>query len=72
MIRFWWATWPVRVLLDENLPVELAGELSAHDVDTVIGLGWSGITNGELLRRAVDRYDALQAVQPGALFRVGQ
>jgi hypothetical protein len=48
----------VRVLLDEQLPVGLAGALAGHQVDTVVGLGWQGVTNGELLRRARDRYDA--------------
>jgi len=49
----------VRVLLDENLPVGLLAELSDHSVETVTGMGWSGIKNGELLRRAADRFDAL-------------
>jgi len=49
----------VRVLLDENLPVDLAAILHGHEVDTVVGLGWSGITNGELLRRATGNYQAL-------------
>jgi hypothetical protein len=49
----------VRVLLDEQLPVDLAAEIHSHEVDTVVGLGWQGITNGELLRRASGRFDAL-------------
>jgi len=48
----------VRLLLDEHLPVDLAAELTGHEVDTVVGLGWQGITNGELLRRASARFDA--------------
>jgi predicted nuclease of predicted toxin-antitoxin system len=42
----------VRVLLDEQLPRQLARELSGHDVAAVQQLGWAGVTNGELLRRA--------------------
>jgi hypothetical protein len=42
----------VRVLLDENLPRDLVTELSGHDVATVQGLGWAGMRNGELLKRA--------------------
>jgi hypothetical protein len=42
----------VRVLLDENLPHDLISELGAHEVVTVQGLGWAGVKNGELLRRA--------------------
>jgi hypothetical protein len=49
----------VRVLLDECLPRGLARELAGHEVDTVTQLGWSGVTNGELLRRAAGRYDFL-------------
>lgn len=49
----------MRVLLDENLPVELAGSLSGHQVETVTGLGWQGIQNGELLSRMAGRFDAL-------------
>jgi hypothetical protein len=48
----------VRVLLDENLPHDLAGLLTGHDVDTVSGRGWAGIQNGELLRRASSEYHA--------------
>ena len=49
----------MRVLLDENLPVELAGSLFGHQVQTVTGLGWQGIQNGELLSRMAGRFDAL-------------
>jgi hypothetical protein len=49
----------VRVLLDENIPVDLARQLTPHEVDTVAGLGWQGIKNGELLRRATGLYEAL-------------
>ncbi|RPJ55397.1 MAG: hypothetical protein EHM23_26360 [Acidobacteria bacterium] len=49
----------MRVLLDENLPVELAHLLAPHKVDTVTGLGWKGINNGELLRRAAGAFEAL-------------
>jgi hypothetical protein len=49
----------VRVLLDENLPADLAQDLAGHEVSTVAGEGWVGITNGELLRRMGGRFDAL-------------
>jgi len=49
----------VRVLIDENLPHDLILELTEHQVATVKGLGWSGVTNGELLRRAARRFDAV-------------
>ena len=42
----------MRVLLDEQLPRQLARQLSGHDVRTVQQQGWAGLKNGELLRRA--------------------
>ena len=48
----------MRILLDENIPVDLVIELVGHDVDTVVGLGWAGIANGKLLGRGSGRYDA--------------
>ena len=57
----WPATplFPVRVLLDENLPVDLATELVGHEVATVAGLGWRGIKNSELLHRAQVSFEVL-------------
>ncbi len=43
---------PRRVLLDENLPRQLADELADHQTSTVAQAGWKGVVNGELLRRA--------------------
>lgn len=55
----------MRVLLDENLPRTLAAELPGHDVSTVQSMGWSGTRNGELLRRASGRFDALLTMDKG-------
>jgi len=49
----------VRILLDENLPVDLAAELTGHEVTSVTRLGWQGINNGELLRRAQGQFGVL-------------
>ena len=49
----------MRVLLDENLPHDLIAELGDHHVTTVQGLGWAGVKNGELLRRAAGQINAL-------------
>ncbi len=48
----------MRVLLDENIPVDLAALLTGHDVQTVSALRWQGLKNGELLERAGGRFDA--------------
>ncbi|AMY10660.1 hypothetical protein LuPra_03899 [Luteitalea pratensis] len=42
----------MRVLLDENLPHDLARVIPGHAVSTVQGLGWAGTKNGALLKRA--------------------
>jgi predicted nuclease of predicted toxin-antitoxin system len=42
----------MRILLDESLPRHLAAEFPAHEVLTVQQMGWSSLTNGELLQRA--------------------
>ena len=52
----------MRILLDECLPRKLARELIGHQVVTVAQAGWSGIKNGDLLRRAAGRYEALITV----------
>ena len=47
-----WAA--LRVLIDESLPLDLAAELTGHDVSTVRAQRWLGLRNGVLLRAAVD------------------
>ena len=42
----------IRILLDQNGPFGLRGLLTGHDVATAAGLGWSTITNGDLIRAA--------------------
>ena len=49
----------MRILLDENLPVDLASDLADHEVATVTGSGWQGIKNGELLLHAQGHFDVL-------------
>jgi len=46
-----------RVLLDEDVPRKLRRELPGFVVQTVVEAGWSGIKNGELLRRAEADFD---------------
>jgi hypothetical protein len=42
----------VRVLLDEQLPRQLAPYLIGHDVRTVQQESWTGLKNGDVLARA--------------------
>lgn len=59
----------MRVLLDENVPVGLAPELTGHEVETVSGLGWSGAKNSELLRRASGQFDVLVTMDQNLPFQ---
>jgi len=54
----------MRVLLDECVPARLRLQLPEHEVQTVPGVGWAGISNGELLREidAIGQFDALVTV----------
>ncbi len=44
----------MRVLIDEQLPRQLAPYLIGHDVRTVQQQGWAGLKNGDLLKQARD------------------
>jgi hypothetical protein len=59
----------MRLLLDEHLPIGLAAEFPGHAVHTVSGRGWTGIKNGELLRRMNGQYDALVAMDRSIEFQ---
>lgn len=59
----------MRVLLDECVPKRLRSELSAHAVRTVAEMGWSGIKNGELLRKAATEFDCFLTVDRNLQFQ---
>ncbi len=42
----------MRILLDENFPADFAPLFSSQRISSVHSLGWCGVKNGELLRRA--------------------
>lgn len=54
----------MRILLDECLPKDLAHKLTGQEVKTVPQAGWSGISNGRLLRliAASAQFDLLLTV----------
>ena len=58
----------MRILLDESLPSELKGECAGHDVRMVQEAGWSGVKNGELLRRAAERFDVFDTADQNLQF----
>jgi hypothetical protein len=59
----------VRLLLDECIDQRFARDIPGHDVSHVRALGWASLTNGALLRRAAERFDAFVTVDRGIAFR---
>ena len=50
----------MKVVLDEVLPAAVEGLLSGHDVATAKAAGYTGLSNGDLIRRAAaDGFDVL-------------
>ena len=49
----------MRILFDQGTPVPLIQHLSGHQVETAYELGWSRLTNGDLLAAAEGRFDVL-------------
>jgi hypothetical protein len=52
----------MRVILDECLPRRLGLELTGHLVSTVPQAGWAGISNGNLLAKIANNYDAFLTI----------
>ncbi len=52
----------MRLLLDENAPKKLKRAFPNHVVSTVTEMGWAGIKNGELLKRAEGVFDVMMTV----------
>jgi len=47
----------LRILFDQGTPVPLRHVLSGHTVATAFEMGWSDLSNGDLLRAAEGRFD---------------
>ena len=62
----------MKILLDECVPERLSRLLSPHEVSTAQQAGWSGIKNGELLRRAAAAFDAFVTVDRNLAFQQNQ
>lgn len=55
----------MKILLDENLDWRLGRELPGHLVLSVPLIGWAGVRNGELMRRADSAFDVLITMDKG-------
>jgi hypothetical protein len=49
----------VRVILDENGPIQTGQFLIGHEVTTVQREGWAGISNGDLLDLVDGAFDVM-------------
>ena len=49
----------MKILVDECLPEDLKEWLRGCELTTVQEMGWAGVKNGELLRRAENHFDPL-------------
>ena len=59
----------MRILLDEDLPVQLRHLFPGHEVRTVQYMGWNGLANGELLAMAKGEFDVLVTGDSGIPFQ---
>lgn len=55
----------MNILLDENLDWRLQRYLPGHTISSVPLIGWAGVKNGELLRRANEQFDVLVTMDKG-------
>jgi predicted nuclease of predicted toxin-antitoxin system len=62
----------VKILLDECVPARLSRLLLPHEVLTTQKVGWAGIRNGELLRRAAADFDVFVTVDRNLAFQQDQ
>ena len=49
----------MRILFDQGTPVPLRRQLSGHTVSTAFEMGWSNLSNGDLLAKAELQFDLM-------------
>ena len=49
----------MRVLFDQGTPAPLRDFLRGHEVVTAFEMGWSELSNGELLAKAEEQFDLI-------------
>jgi uncharacterized protein DUF5615 len=59
----------VKILLDECVDRRLAKEIYGHEVQTVAGMGWAGIKNGDLLALAEKQFEVFVTVDRNLSFQ---
>jgi predicted nuclease of predicted toxin-antitoxin system len=59
----------MRILLDECLDWRLCRYLEDHECVSVRAMGWSGLTNGKLLREAEQEFEVFVTTDRNLLFQ---
>ena len=59
----------MKILFDECVPKRLRKLFQKHDVKTVQEAGWGGVKNGELLKKASERFEVLITVDRNLAFQ---
>ena len=59
----------MRVLIDNCVPWRLGNAIAAHDVASVVKLGWAGLGDGQFLDAMVGRFDVLVTVDKSLRFQ---
>ena len=58
-----------QVLFDEDVPRPLRRDLPGFEIRTAVEMGWSGVKNGELLRRAQEVFDVFLTADRNLAFQ---
>jgi hypothetical protein len=58
-----------KVLFDEDVPRPLRRDLPGFEIRTAVEMGWSGIKNGELLRRAEQAFEVFLTADRNLTFQ---
>ena len=59
----------MRVLLDNCVPWRLGRELPGHKVSSLIKLGWTELTDGDVLDKMADDFDVLVTMDKNLRFQ---
>ena len=59
----------MNILLDECIDWRLARDITGHNVKTAREMRWTGIKNGELLKRAAEQFDVFVTVDRNLSFQ---
>jgi len=59
----------LKVLLDESVPRLVKTQLPEFEITTVQEMGWTGLKNGDLLKRAEEKFDVFVTADKNLRFQ---